>query len=202
MLFADHRETMLNQLIVSAKKGNSSEGGFTLVELMVTIAVLAIIVSIAAPSMSRQLAEARMKNTASVIDESLKSGIAESSIQRQALTYQLDGSNSNVNTISLTNPNASAQSKTYHFNKTTTVEVVAVGHGKDNSQPKEYTFKQSDTFKIGPGKRISDMPGKAGVVEKLEFRICDVKVTDNKKWVVSINMVGQVRQMKSSEDCS
>ena len=48
--------------ILPPKLKNVSSG-FTLIELMVTIAVLAIIVSIAAPNISTQLANQRVKST-------------------------------------------------------------------------------------------------------------------------------------------
>ncbi|HAR76075.1 MAG TPA: pilus assembly protein, partial [Psychrobacter sp.] len=48
-----------------------SSSGFTLIELMVTIAVLAIIVSIAAPSISMQLANQRVKSTAATLANAL-----------------------------------------------------------------------------------------------------------------------------------
>ncbi|MGA4440017.1 pilus assembly FimT family protein [Psychrobacter pocilloporae] len=60
--------------------------GFTLIELMVTIAVLAIIVSIAAPSMSNQLANQRVKSTAATLENALKEAKAESIIRRQKIT--------------------------------------------------------------------------------------------------------------------
>lgn len=67
--------------------------GFTLIELMVTIAVLAIIVSIAAPSMSTQLANQRVKSTASTLENALKEAKAESIIRRQDIELSIDNSN-------------------------------------------------------------------------------------------------------------
>ncbi|WP_199507012.1 pilus assembly FimT family protein, partial [Psychrobacter sp. bablab_jr014] len=60
--------------------------GFTLVELMVTIAVLAVIVSIAAPTISRQLADQRVKSTASTLLNVLREVRAESSINKMPVT--------------------------------------------------------------------------------------------------------------------
>ena len=45
----------------------SASSGFTLIELMVTIAVMAIIVSIAAPNVSSQLANQRVKSTTATL---------------------------------------------------------------------------------------------------------------------------------------
>ena len=67
-----------------------SSSGFTLIELMVTIAVLAIIVSIAAPSISTQLANQRVKSTAAILESALKEAKVESVIRRQALEFSFD----------------------------------------------------------------------------------------------------------------
>ena len=60
-----------------------TNSGFTLIELMVTIAVLAIIVSIAAPSISNQLANQRVKSTAATLTNALKEAKVESILRRQ-----------------------------------------------------------------------------------------------------------------------
>lgn len=74
-----------------------AHSGFTLIELMVTIAVLAIIVSIAAPSISTQLANQRVKSTASTLTNALKETKAESAIRRQPLTISIDSTNKIIN---------------------------------------------------------------------------------------------------------
>jgi len=60
-----------------------TSAGFTLIELMVTIAVLAIIAGIAAPSISTQLANQRVKSTTSTIANALKEAKVESILRRQ-----------------------------------------------------------------------------------------------------------------------
>jgi type IV fimbrial biogenesis protein FimT len=71
-----------------------ANAGFTLIELMVTIAVLAIIVSIAGPSVSTQLANQRVKATAATLESALKEARAESIIRRQNITVIYNGSSS------------------------------------------------------------------------------------------------------------
>ena len=70
---------------------------------MVTIAVLAIIVGIAAPSISTQLANQRVKSTASTLENALKEAKAESIIRRQDLTFTYNNNGTNVGVISVAN---------------------------------------------------------------------------------------------------
>ncbi|WP_010195819.1 Tfp pilus assembly protein FimT/FimU [Psychrobacter sp. PAMC 21119] len=63
-----------------------TSSGFTLIELMVTIAVLAIIIGIAAPSISTQLANQRVKSTTATIANALKEAKVESIVRRQNVT--------------------------------------------------------------------------------------------------------------------
>lgn len=98
----------------------STSSGFTLIELMVTIAVLAIIVGIAAPSFNTQIANQRVKSTAVNIESALKEAKAESIIRRQnvIVTYS-----STLNTIVLTGRNSTVIA-TYNVNSQSTVSLV------------------------------------------------------------------------------
>ena len=77
--------------------------GFTLIELMVTIAVLAIIVGIAAPSISTQLANQRVKATANTLANALKEAKAESIIRRQQIAVSYSNNGVNPGSISIAN---------------------------------------------------------------------------------------------------
>jgi type IV fimbrial biogenesis protein FimT len=96
---------------------------------MVTIAILAIIVSIAAPNISTQLANQRVKSTASVIETALKEAKAESIIRRQNVSVVYDASATpkkitlQANSISISSYNISEQS-TIGITPTTATTVV------------------------------------------------------------------------------
>ena len=90
--------TSPNQLPNPISKTNS---GFTLIELMVTIAVLAIIVGIAAPSFGTQLANQRVKSTTTTLANALKEAKAESIIRRQNLTFTYDDNGTNAGSIKI-----------------------------------------------------------------------------------------------------
>ena len=84
-----------------AQKLRMTSSGFTLIELMVTIAVLAIIVGIAAPSISTQLANQRVKSTTSTLANALKEAKAESIIRRQDLTFTYNNNGTNAGSIDI-----------------------------------------------------------------------------------------------------
>ena len=83
-----------------AQKLRMSSSGFTLIELMVMIAVLAIIVGIAAPSVSTQLANQRVKSTTATLANALKEAKVESIIRRQNVKVIYDATTT-PKTISL-----------------------------------------------------------------------------------------------------
>jgi len=89
---------MPNSINNSSRYRSDSNSGFTLIELMVTIVVLGVIVSIAAPSISTQLANQRVKSTTATLINALREAKAESVIRRQPVTvsYINDAESSNV----------------------------------------------------------------------------------------------------------
>ncbi|MDN3454207.1 MULTISPECIES: prepilin-type N-terminal cleavage/methylation domain-containing protein [unclassified Psychrobacter] len=86
-------------------KLRTTSSGFTLIELMVTIAVLAIIVGIATPSINSQLANQRVKSTTATLANALKEAKNESLIRRQSITLSYDN-NSNPKMINITDADA------------------------------------------------------------------------------------------------
>ncbi|WP_228730594.1 prepilin-type N-terminal cleavage/methylation domain-containing protein [Psychrobacter sp. TAE2020] len=71
--------------------------GFTLVELIVTLAIIAIIVTIATPFMLRQLATMEAKRIRYALSNTLKVAKAESLIRRKNLILCLSDDNSRCN---------------------------------------------------------------------------------------------------------
>ena len=86
-----------------ARKLRMTSSGFTLIELMVTIAVLAIIVGIAAPSISTQLANQRVKSTTATLANALKEAKTESMIRRQNLTFSYNNNGTSAGVINIGN---------------------------------------------------------------------------------------------------
>ncbi len=103
-----------------AQKLQMTSSGFTLIELMVTIAVLAIIVSIAAPNISNQLADQRVKSTTATLANALKEAKAESIIRRQNLTLSYNNT-STPKVITITAPDSNTIAN-YSYNVKSTIK--------------------------------------------------------------------------------
>ena len=106
-----------NNLPLTLRITNS---GFTLIELMVTIAVLAIIVGIAAPSISTQLANQRVKSTTATLANALKEAKNESLIRRQPITL-IYNNTSTPKMITITAPDATIIAS-YSYNVKNTIK--------------------------------------------------------------------------------
>ncbi|WP_227670398.1 pilus assembly FimT family protein [Psychrobacter maritimus] len=152
-----------------AQKLQMTSSGFTLIELMVTIAVLAIIVSIAAPSISTQLANQRVKSTTATLANALKEAKAESIIRRQNVTVTYSNT---LNTITLTGRN-SAVIATYNVNSKSTV-----------SQDITPTTVTQVVFQ--PNKLIS------GASTEVVYTICDSGSSNETPRQVRINSIANI----------
>ena len=159
----------MNSLPTSLRTANS---GFTLIELMVTIAVLAIIVSIAAPSISTQLANQRVKSTVSIIESALKEAKAESIIRRQNIAV-IYNSASNPKTIILQN-NGDTLS-TYNINDQNTVTVTTI-----NTPPIVIT-----TVTFQPNKVIAGD-------DDILYSICDSGSTNETPRQIRLNKIANI----------
>jgi len=110
----------LNELTPKLKNTSS---GFTLIELMVTIAVLAIIAGIAAPNISTQLADQRVKSTTAALLNALKEAKVESAIRRQNITFSYDNDGDNAGTIEIENDSDTIA--TYKYDADSTITSTA-----------------------------------------------------------------------------
>ena len=150
-----------------------TSSGFTLIELMVTIAVMAIIVSIAAPNISNQLANQRVKSTAATLANALKEAKVESILRRQNVTVV--------------------------YNPTTSKKIVLTANGNEissyNLSDKStvtQTIIPSTTTKIvfQPNKKIA---GNATVV----YTICDSGSNSETPKQVSLTNIANVNTINA-----
>ena len=70
------------------------EQGFTLIELVITIAIIGIIDAMAAPSMQRQIQQARIKDGANIIEAALKDARTQAMIAQRSTRVVLTNSSS------------------------------------------------------------------------------------------------------------
>ena len=150
-----------------------TSSGFTLIELMVTIAVLAIIVGIAAPSISNQLANQRVKATVSLIESALKEAKAESIIRRQDIRVVYNASNT-PRTITIQDPNAVLN--TYNINDKSTISITP-------SSVTVITFQ--------PNKVI------AGDDDEIVYSICDSNSDNERLMQVHVNKIANISTISS-----
>ncbi len=127
----------MNAFITSRSYPSATNAGFTLIELMVTIAVLAIIVSIAAPNISTQLANQRVKSTTATLTNALKEAKVQSVIRRQNMSITYNNNNTELGTISIKNPSNVEVAK-YQYNSKVTIK----------SSTASIAFKPSKTVDI------------------------------------------------------
>lgn len=146
-----------------------TSSGFTLIELMVTIAVLAIIVSIAAPSFNTQLANQRVKSTATNIENALKEAKAESIIRRQNITVAY---NSTLKTITITG-RSNTVIATYNVNSQSSI-----------SQDITPTSVTQVIFQ--PNKMVS------GAGTEVVYTICDDGSTNETPKQVTVNKIANI----------
>ena len=70
------------------------EQGFTLIELVITIAIIAIIAAMAAPNMQKQIQQARIKDGANIIEAALKDARTQAMIAQRSTRVVLTNSSS------------------------------------------------------------------------------------------------------------
>ena len=64
--------------------------GFTLIELVITIAIMAIIAAMAAPSMQKQIRQAKTKDAANIIEAALKDAKSQALIRQKKYQSGVD----------------------------------------------------------------------------------------------------------------
>jgi type IV fimbrial biogenesis protein FimT len=154
------------------RKLRATSSGFTLIELMVTIAVLAVIVGIAAPSISTQLANQRVKSTAATLESALREAKAESIIRRQNIAV-IYNSASNPKTIILQNDSDTLS--TYNINDQNTMTVNTI-----NTPPIAIT-----TVTFQPNKVIAGD-------DDILYSICDSGSTNETPREIRLNKVANI----------
>ena len=136
------------------QKRQMSSSGFTLIELMVTIAVLAIIVSIAAPNISTQLANQRVKSTAATFANALKEAKIESFLRRQVLSVSYNNNGTAAGIINIIDQNAKVIATYKYDAKSTIKSTVSVIKFKPSKTADEMTYTICDSNILGAARQV------------------------------------------------
>lgn len=168
--------------------------GFTLIELMVTISVAAIIMAIAVPSMQLMQANARMASTANDLASDLKKARSNAISYRTNYTF-LANSGSWNSGWEAKYQIATGSSKEDVVNDKTLLHKVAL--------PAGITISQTATTLLFNGTTgvITDA---AGLPLDATFVVCDNKVSGESGYSVALNRFGRVliQRHASSTICS
>lgn len=71
-------------------RNQDRDQGFTLIELVITIAIIAIIAAMAAPSMQKQIRQAKTKDAANIIEAALKDAKSQALIRQKKYQSGVD----------------------------------------------------------------------------------------------------------------
>ena len=136
-------------------RNQGRDQGFTLIELVITIAIMAIIAAMAAPSMQKQIQQAKIKNSAHIIEAALKEARIQSVITQKDIKVVLTDTSTDRN-LKLFNVGdntitATPQS-TFNIDKSVTLgklptTLTAVSFGRDKKAYQGDTI--TDTTKMG-----------------------------------------------------
>ena len=78
-------------------RNQGRDQGFTLIELVITIAIMAIIAAMAAPSMQKQIRQAKTKDAANIIEAALKDAKSQALIRQKNIKVVLNDTSTKKN---------------------------------------------------------------------------------------------------------
>lgn len=133
------------------------EQGFTLIELVITIAIIAIIAAMAAPSMQKQIRQAKIKNSAHIIEAALKEARIQSVITQKDIKVVLTDTSTDKNLKLFNvgdNVSTSTPQATFNIDKSVTLgkspsTLTAVSFSKDKKAYQGDTITTIITSTVG-----------------------------------------------------
>lgn len=146
-------------------KSGSYEGGFTLIEALIVVVIIGVIVALAYPSMSAQIANMRINGAKTTIASSIKDAQAQSSILRRPVWIVFA---ENDGKISITLSTVETPDDTTTLAK--------------NDLPKSTRFMQesgSGTFRVTPSGILQKKNGSDYAPATHVFYVCDAAYKGN-----------------------
>lgn len=146
-----------------------NQSGFTLIELMITIAIMGVIASLAAPSMNEQIASMRQKDATTLLENTLRQARTDAMIYRVPITVTVNNTAKTITTtstrknaidvvqnynpkINVTTTSASAMTVTFTPTKTARSVIFRVCHNNRASDQLDITV--ADNANISASKTI------------------------------------------------
>ncbi len=154
------------------KPASAQQRGFTLVELMVTIAVLGVIVSMAAPNISQQIASQRVNNSTSILATALKQAKSESAIRRRNIIMEIDSSDKTI-----TVKDGSNEIVEYQLNSASSVKIAPVAQTEITFTPNQRVdFKSTNA---------------ANTANTVTYTLCDTNTNVTPKQI-TVNAIANI----------
>jgi type IV fimbrial biogenesis protein FimT len=187
----------------------ATQRGVTLIELMVTVTVLAIVLSLAVPSMTGLIVANRITNQTSQLIGALKLANGEAVRRAQPVTL-LSNNADNYSTGWTVFPDADADGAAASATNTTDglPLLVAASFGSSatikrvtrSNPPAPYTYTNaSDTARI---RLVFTSRGAIAATAPAFFRVCDPANPSAKGRIVQVNVVGKISLDSTSEPCT
>lgn len=172
------------------QSNKNSQKGFTLVELLVTIAILAIIAAFAAPNVKNAIVQKRIEKTTMSVVTLLQEGKAESALRRKGIVFEYDN---NAETLRLTDPTANGPSGNTNISfyrlDSATADIVM-------NQNRELTFHPNGTMTIQANS------GQSAGAFPVTFQVCDNKASGENGRLISINAMALITVGMMSGNCT
>jgi len=106
-------------------RNQDREQGFTLIELVITIAIMAIIAAMAAPSMQKQIQQAKTREAASVFVNALKEARSQALITQSNTIVTLDTAAKRITLTSGAVNASNSTSKTYQIDNSVNISQIS-----------------------------------------------------------------------------
>lgn len=130
------------------------QSGFTLIELMITVAIIGIIASMAAPAMTEQIASMRHKETVNLLENALRQARTDALIYRIDIAVTIDNVKKTITTTSARKGTATV---VQNYNKNTNItKIDGVGAMKVTFNPAKTA--NASTFGVCYANRKSQRP--------------------------------------------
>lgn len=150
----------------------SSEQGFSLIEILIVISIVAVIATIAAPAMKQSIANQKVKSAASTLRNALEEARIESVVRRKNVTVNLEG---NVLTVKDSDNTISS----YQIDQS--IEITAAPSSESNN----YVFE--------PTKRLSN--------GSVTFTVCSDNLGEESPRQVVASAITNIKMIKAGS-CS